>query len=187
VTTAWVQLSAARVAVTTGQRQVDSAQQAFAGMSCEELNGLRETIETLNAEQELQSAQLQLLSSRYQVYVSHAQLLAAVGDLNAQQIVSNIAVYDPEANFNRVKDRWLTPFSLIAIGVDRIASASPRGPFSHDLAGANVPKQNRIAPLAPTPGSDLMNKSLTPIQQSQLRLPDGSLGRCPLNDIRPHG
>ena len=65
VTNAWVQLSSARVAVSTGQRQVDSAQQAFAGMSCEELNGLRDTIETLNAEEELQAAQLQLVQSRY--------------------------------------------------------------------------------------------------------------------------
>ncbi len=187
VTSAWTQLSAARIAVTTGERQVDSAQQAFAGMSCEELNGLRETIETLNAEQELQAAQLQLLASRYQVYVSHAQLLAAVGDLDAQQIASNITRYDPVANFNRVKDRWLTPFSLIAMGVDRIASANPRGPFSSDLAGANVPKQDRVPALADAPSRALMNKPLTPIRDSRLRLPDGSEGHCPLNDIRPRG
>jgi TolC family type I secretion outer membrane protein len=184
VTNAWVQLSASRVAVTTGQRQVDSAQQAFAGMGCEELNGLRSTIETLNAEEELQAAQLQLVQSRYNVYVSHAALLAAVGDLSAQQIATNITVYDPEANFKRVRYAGLTPLELIAQGFDRIGSAPPRGPFSPDLAGHNVPKPENPGALAATPGRALMNKALTPITKSELKLPSGETGRCPLNEIR---
>jgi outer membrane protein len=184
VTTAWVQLSAARVAVTTGQRQVDSAQQAFAGMSCEELNGLREPIETLNAEEELQSAELQLVQNRFQVYVSHAALLAATGDLTAQQIAQGIAVYDPEANFRHVRYTGTTPLEFIARGLDRIGSASPRGPFSTDLAGGNVPHPENSGPLAPAPGRTLMNKPLTPITDSRLRLPNGDTARCPLNDIR---
>ncbi len=186
VTSAWVQLSAARVAVTTGQRQVDSAQQAFAGMSCEELNGLRSPIETLNAEEELQSAELQLVQNRYQVYVSHATLLAATGNLSAQQIADNVAVYDPEANFRHVRYAGTTPLQLLASGLDRIGSANPRGPFSTDLAGGNVPHPENAGPLAPAPGHALMNKPLTPITESRLRLPNGDTARCPLNDIRPH-
>jgi outer membrane protein TolC len=185
VTSAWVQLSSSRVAVTTGQRQVDSAQQAFAGMSCEELNGLRATIETLNAEQELQGAQIQLVESRYQVYVSHAQLLAAVGSLSAQAIADNIKIYDPEANFERVRYRGITPLDLIGMGLDRIGSAGPRGPFSPDLAGANVPKPENSGPLAPAPSRELMNRKLTPMTQSQLRLPNGDSARCPLSGPGP--
>ena len=185
VTSAWVQLSAARVAVSTGQRQVDSAQQAFAGMSCEELNGLREPIETLNAEEELQAAQLELLQNRFQVYVSHAALLAATGDLSAQQIATNITVYDPEANFRRIRYAGSTPFEFIAQGVDRIGSANPRGPFSADLSGANVPRPDKTVALASAPGRALMNQKLTPITQSKLKLPDGDTARCPLNDNRP--
>ena len=185
VTSAWVQLSAARTAVTTGQRQVDSAQQAFAGMSCEELNGLRETIQTLNAEQELQAAQLQLVQSRYQVYVSHAALLASVGELSAQQIAQGITVYDPEANFKDVRNRGLTPFELVARGVDRIGSAGPRGPLSYDLAGYYVPRPEKAGALAPAPGRALMNKPLTPMTKSELKLPNGDTARCPLNDSRP--
>jgi hypothetical protein len=184
VTSAWVDLSSSRVAVTTGQRQVESAQQAFAGMSCEELNGLRATIETLNAEQELQNAQLQLVANRYQVYVSHAQLLAAVGTLSAQAIADNIKVYDPDANFQRVRLRGATPLDLIAVGLDRIGSAGPRGPFSPDLAGANVPRPEDTGALAAAPGAELMNRKLTPITQSQLRLPNGDTARCPLSGPR---
>ena len=184
VTNAWVNLSSSRVAVTTGQRQVDSAQAAFAGMSCEELNGLRSTIETLNAEEELQAAQLSLVQSRFSVYVAHAALLAATGELSAQQIADNITVYDPEANFKHVRYSGYTPFQLAAGFVDRIGSASPRGKFSPDLAGANVPRPENPGQLAQAPGKGLMNRALTPITKSQLKLPDGETGRCPLNDIR---
>ena len=184
VTSAWVQLSSARVAVTTGQRQVDSAQQAFAGMSCEELNGLRATIETLNAEEELQAAQLQLVQSRFSVYLSHASLLAAIGELSADQIASNITVYDPEANFKRIRYAGFTPLDLVAQAADRIGSAGPRGPFSKDLAGENVPRPQNPGALATAPSRTVMNAPLTPITKSRLRLSNGDLGQCPLNDVR---
>ncbi|HWI85670.1 MAG TPA: TolC family outer membrane protein [Sphingomonas sp.] len=185
VTSAWAQLSSSRTAVTTGERQVNSAQQAFAGMSCEELNGLRSTIETLNAEQELQNAQLQLIQNRYQVYVAHAQLLAAVGNLSAQTIADNITVYDPEANFIRIRYSGLNPFGLVAAGLDRIGSAGPRGPISPDLAGANVPRPENSGPIAPSPARDTLNRKLTPMTQSQLKLPNGDTARCPLADVGP--
>lgn len=184
VTSAWVSLSSSRIAVSTGQRQVDSAQAAFAGTSCEELNGLRSTIETLNAEEELQAAQLSLLQNRYNVYVSHAALLAAVGDLSAQQIADGITVYDPEANFKHLRYAGFTPLLAIASGVDRIGSSAPRGPISQDLSGANVPHPENPGQLAPAPGKALMNKPLTPITHSRLKLPNGDTGKCPLNDIR---
>jgi len=184
VTNAWVTLSSARVAVSTGQRQVDAAQAAFAGMSCEELSGLRSTIETLNAEEELQAAQLSLLQSRYNVYVSHAALLAATGELSAQQIADGISVYDPEANFKHVRLSGFTPLELVASGIDRIGSAPTRGPLSKDLSGANVPHPENAGALAAAPNRELMNRHLTPITKSQLKLPNGDTARCPLNDIR---
>lgn len=184
VTSAWVSLSSARIAVTTGERQVDSAQAAFAGMGCEELNGLRSTIETLNAEAELQQAQLSLVQSRFNVYVAHAAVLAATGDLSAQQIAEGIAVYDPEANFKRLRYAGFTPLELVSSGADRIGSAPPRGPISKDLSGANVPHPGNPGDLAAAPSRAVMNRKLTPMMQSQLRLPNGGTGRCPLNDIR---
>jgi TolC family type I secretion outer membrane protein len=185
VTSAWVQLSSARVAVTTGQRQVDSAQAAFAGTGCEELNGLRSTIETLNAEEELQAAQLSLVQNRFNVYVEHAALLAAVGELSANQIAEGIAVYDPEANFKRIRYSGFTPLELVATGIDRIGSAAPRGPLSKDLTGGNVPHPENPGKLAAAPSRALMNGALTPITRSKLKLPNGDTGQCPLNDTRP--
>jgi hypothetical protein len=133
----------------------------------------------------LQSAQIQLVESRYQVYVSHAQLLAAVGSLSAQSIADNVKIYDPEANFNLVRYRGVTPLDLIPMGLDRIGSAGPRGPFSRDLAGENVPTPENSGPLAPAPSRELINRRLTPMTQSQLRLPNGDSARCPLLGPRP--
>ena len=180
VTSAWSQLAAARTALVTGERQVEAAQAAFAGMSCEELNGLRSTIDTLNAEQELQAAQLELLQNRYQVYISHAALLAAMGTLKAQSITSGLAAYDPDANFKRVRFKGVTPLDFLAMALDRIGSATLRRPLSADLTGANVAVPEQEPPLPPTPGPNLTQKPLVPITQSQLALPNGASGRCPL-------
>ncbi|MBW8744647.1 MAG: hypothetical protein JF628_09930, partial [Sphingomonas sp.] len=130
------------------------------------------------------AAQLSLLQNRYNVYVSHAALLAATGELSAQQIAAGVTVYDPEANFKHVRFSGFTPFELIASGVDRIGSAPPRGPLSKDLSGVNVPHPENPGSLAPSPNRELMNRHLTPITKSALRLPNGDAARCPLNDIR---
>ena len=95
-----------------------------------------------------------------------------------------ITVYDPEANFKRYRYSGITPFDLIAQGVDRIGSAPPRLPYSIDLTGGNVPRPENPGALAPAPGKAVMNHRLTPITQSRLKLPNGDTGRCPLNDIR---
>jgi TolC family type I secretion outer membrane protein len=184
VTSAWADLTSARTGLSTGQLQVNAAQQAFAGMSCEELNGLRSTIETLNAERELQDAQLTLLQYRFQLYVSHAALLAAMGALSAPEIVANIAVYDPDANFRAVRHRWMTPLEYVSMGIDRIGSAAPRRPLSATLTGADVPTPNASAPMAPLPDDATVHGRLVPIRDSKLRLPDGSVGRCPLGALQ---
>ncbi|WP_294389661.1 TolC family outer membrane protein [uncultured Sphingomonas sp.] len=184
VAQAWNDMAAARGAIAAGQRQVEAAQQAFAGMSCEELNGLRTTIETLNAQRELQGAQETLLQYRYQYYVSHAALLAAMGVLSAQDIVTNIAVYDPEANFRRVRNRGLMPLDYLGMALDRIGSASPRRPLSGDLTGINVPASNATAAMPDQPSDAMLHDKLTSRGDRTLRLPNGAVARCPLGTLR---
>ena len=50
----------------------------------------------LNAEQELASAQLGLLSNRYNEYVARASLLLAMGRLDARTVNSAIPAKDPD-------------------------------------------------------------------------------------------
>lgn len=185
VTAAWSQLSAARVALVSGERQVASAQLAFAGMQREQRYGLRSTIDTLNAEQELQSAQLNFLQSRYQEYVSRTALLAATGTLRAAVLSPAVDSYDPEVNFRRVRNRGMTPFEPIAMGLDRLGSASPRRPVSANLAGEGIPVPATAPPLPPQPGPALTDAPLTPITRSRL-VPASELpGGMPLGATLP--
>ena len=168
VTEAWSDLASTRVALAFGERQVESAQLAYAGMHREELEGLRSTIDTLNAEQELVSAQLTLLQNRYEEYVASADLLAAVGDLHADSIVADLDTYDPAAYFKKVHNRGETPLEPIARGIDRIGSANPRRPIAVDLRGADSPVPDASPVLPPQPARGEMFGPLTPITDSRL-------------------
>lgn len=177
VTAAWSQLSAARVALASGLRQVSSAQIAFAGMQQEQRFGLRTTIEVLNAEQELQSAQLTLLQNRYQEYVARGALLVAIGALGARTVAPDINAYDAEAEFARVRNKGMTPLEPIAMAIDRIGSANPKPLPSPVLTGAAQPAPDSVPALPAAPDRALTQGPLVPITQSPLvpasALPDG--------------
>jgi outer membrane protein len=180
VAQSWNDLASARTAIFTGQAQVEAAQQAFAGMSCEELNGLRSTLDTLNTQRDLQNAQDLLLQYRYRFYVAHAGLLAATGTLSAQDIVANLAVYDADANFKAVRYSGATPFELVAKELDRIGSAGLRRPQSPALKGQGVPVVDRVVAMPAEPGAALLNAPLAGRGNRALRLSDGRLAQCPL-------
>lgn len=186
VTEAWSDLASTRVALASGVRQVSSAQLAYAGMHREELEGLRSTIETLNAEQELVSAQLTLLQNRYEEYVAGASLLAAIGDLRTESIVNNLDTYDPAAYFKKVRHSGQTPLEPIARTIDRIGSANPRRPIAVDLRGADSPVPDASPVLPPQPAHSDMFGALTPVTESRLvpasELPGGLL---PAPDLPP--
>jgi TolC family type I secretion outer membrane protein len=186
VTEAWSSLASTRVALASGERQVASAQLAYAGMHREELEGLRSTIDTLNAEQELVSAQLTFLENRYEEYVASAALLAAVGDLRTESIVAHLDTYDPAAYYKKVHNRGVTPLEPIARTIDRIGSANPRRPIAADLRGAESPVPDATPVLPPQPARQDMFGALTPVTQSRLvpasELPGGLL---PAPDLPP--
>ena len=191
VTVAWSNLAAARVALASGVRQVASAQVAFAGMQREQLFGLRTTIEVLNAEQELQAAQLTLLQNRFQEYVQRGALLASIGRLEARYLAPSVALQDPEEEFRRVRNSGRTPLEPIVQTIDRIGSAGLRRPLSAELTGENTPLPASTPALAPTPGAELTRGALVPITKSPLvpasRLPGGMLptGVLPPADPTP--
>lgn len=168
VVIAWNQLGSSRIAVTSGTRQVQAAQIAFAGMQREEQFGLRSTIEVLNAEQELASAQLALLSNRYQEYVARASLLLAMGRLDARAVNSAIPAKDPEAEFKKVRWRGISPTEPVAMLLDHIGSASPYTKPKPDLRGTNQPKPAKQPVMPPQPDRSYTDKPLVPIAKSQL-------------------
>lgn len=168
VVAAWNQLAAARVGVVSGTRQVEAAQIAFAGNQREEAYGLRDTIQVLNAEEELVSAQLGLLSARYTEYTARSALLLAMGRLDARTVNSAIPAKEMDAEFKKVRWRGMLPTDGLMMMIDRVGSAKLYPTRKPDLRGKNQPKPTGSPAMPPTPAKRFTDAPLVPIQDSPL-------------------
>ncbi|MCX7351398.1 MAG: TolC family outer membrane protein [Alphaproteobacteria bacterium] len=87
--------------------QVSAAQLALNGVQQEYQAGTRTTLDVLDAQRFLVQAQvLQVTAERNRV-VSGYQLLAAIGHLTAGDVGLKVPIYDPDANYKRVRDKWI--------------------------------------------------------------------------------
>ena len=124
VSQAWSQMLAAQSSVASTQDEVKAAQVAADGVKTEQQVGLRTNIEVLNAEQELKSAQLDLIQAQRTQYVAASQLLEVMGNLTAQTFDPSVELYDPTKNFDRVKNKGWTPFETVTRTLDGLAAGT---------------------------------------------------------------
>ena len=124
VSQAWSQMLAAKSSVASTQDEVKAAQVAAEGVKTEQQVGLRTNIEVLNAEQELKSAQLDLVNAQRGQYVAAAQLLAVMGNLTAQTFDPSIQLYDPNKHFDQVKNKGWTPLEPVVQALDGLAAGT---------------------------------------------------------------
>lgn len=123
VAQAWNALHGARANLAANEEQVRAARIAFEGTREEAQVGLRTTLDVLNAEQELRQAELALVTARRDEYVAGAQVLAAMGELEARNLTQGVEIYDPTVNFNRVKRSWgWVPWEHLVEVVDRVGA-----------------------------------------------------------------
>jgi TolC family type I secretion outer membrane protein len=154
----WAQLVAARTSISSDLATVTAAETAFFGMRQEERFGLRSTIELLNAQQELIGAQISLLRNRYNEYTARAGVLNAIGQLSAGALIPGIDVYDPEADFDRVKNRYALPTEYVVRALDGIVAPDIGPP----LAARETTTPDRQAALPPQPSDAMMRAPLRP-------------------------
>jgi len=149
VSSAYAQSLSARSTLTAGQEAVRAATVAAEGVRQEAQVGLRTTLDVLNQELELRSAEVTLASARRNEYVAQANLLAAMGRLEGQDLDASLAVYDPATNYNRVRNRGALPWDGVIEAIDRIA-APPVVP-ANDAADAPIDTQlkSEIVQTAP--------------------------------------
>ncbi|MDB5446237.1 MAG: type secretion outer membrane protein TolC [Phenylobacterium sp.] len=149
ITQSWNQLIAARANIVSTDEGVKAAAIAAEGTHQEEQVGLRTTIDVLNAEQELRSAQLNQVAARHDEYVAAASVLATMGRLEARDLIPSQPQYDSKANFRRLRMTWgWVPWEEPIAIVDR-AVALPPIPQTHDLT-----REQAIGPgLQPPPGA----------------------------------
>jgi outer membrane protein len=147
ITQAWNQLLANRANIAATDEQVRAAEIAAEGTHQEYQVGLRTTIDVLNAEQELRSAQLSQVAAHHDEYVAAATLLATMGRLEARDLIPSQPQYDPAANFRRLRITWgWVPWEEPIGLVDRYV-AYPMIPQTKDL-----PREPAMGPgLKPAP------------------------------------
>jgi outer membrane protein len=139
VSSAYAQSISARASLQAGEEAVRAATVAAEGVRQEAQVGLRTTLDVLNQELELRSAQVTLASARRNEYVAQANLLASMGRLEGQDLDAAMTVYDPAANYNRVRNRGGLPWDGLVETIDRLA-APPVVP-ANDAADAPIDTQ----------------------------------------------
>ncbi len=109
---AYANWQAARAVIQSSEVAVDANRLALEGTRAENSVGTRNVLDVLNAEQELLNSQVQLISARRNEYVAGFVLLAAMGRAEAENLgLDGGALYDPVANYERVRNRasdWRT-------------------------------------------------------------------------------
>jgi len=139
VSSAYAQSISSRATLQAGEEAVRAATVAAEGVRQEAQVGLRTTLDVLNQELELRNAQITLASARRNEYVAQASLLAAMGRLEGADLDAALTVYDPAANYNRVRNRRGPPVEGIGETIDRLA-APPVVP-ANDAADAPIDTQ----------------------------------------------
>ncbi|MFD1341439.1 TolC family outer membrane protein [Litorisediminicola beolgyonensis] len=104
VANAYVQLNVARANIAAGQNQVRASRVAFEGVREEATLGARTTLDVLDAEQELLDARTTLISATVDEYLAAYNVLAAIGQLTAEDLRLPVQRYDPTEYYKLVKD-----------------------------------------------------------------------------------
>jgi len=92
--------------IAATQQAVSANGLSLEGVRAENSVGTRSILDILNAEQEYLNTQVQLVSARRNSYVAAFSVLAAMGKAEARDLgIEGGALYDPEVNYERVKDK----------------------------------------------------------------------------------
>jgi outer membrane protein len=105
---AWASWQAANSIIQSSAAAVSAAELSLEGVRAENSIGNRSILDVLNAEQELLSARVQLVTARRNAYVAGFTLLAAIGRAEARDLNLDTGgpLYDPVVNYGSLKGRW---------------------------------------------------------------------------------
>lgn len=115
----WDQLSAARRALPAYTRAISAAQSAFNGAQQQQLAGQITSLDVLDTARDLLNTRQAQAQAEAQLYVQHALLLGAMGQLRADAFAPGTPVFNPEGN-DRVNWDGL-PSAPIVEAIDGLA------------------------------------------------------------------
>ncbi|MFV3076185.1 TolC family outer membrane protein [Niveispirillum fermenti] len=102
----WEALVTSRASIKSREEQVRAANIALEGVRQEATVGSRTVLDTLDAEQELLNAQVELVRSQRDEIVASFQVMAAIGQLSANTLELAVQVYDVEGHYNRASNKF---------------------------------------------------------------------------------
>ncbi|MDN5927825.1 MAG: TolC family outer membrane protein [Hyphomicrobiales bacterium] len=106
VAAAWSQYQAAQESSRANAEAVKAAQLALDGVIEERNVGQRTTLDVLNSQADLITAQINQVSAARDVVVASYAIVSATGRLSAGRLGLQVAEYQPEEHYNAVKDKW---------------------------------------------------------------------------------
>ena len=104
--TGWDTLTATVMPVSAARTAVAANEVATRGVVRQQGVGARTLLDVLNAQQELFSANVRLVSARHDQLAAGLQLLNAVGGLGAEELRLPVTIYDPVRHYDEVRGRW---------------------------------------------------------------------------------
>jgi outer membrane protein len=106
-TQAWEQLQSSKAQVDSVRAQIRAAEIALDGVQREAIVGSRTTLDVLNAEQELLNARTSLVQALSTVVSQSYTLASTIGRLTAADLGLAVDLYDTQAYYNAVRNRWV--------------------------------------------------------------------------------
>jgi outer membrane protein len=106
-TQAWETLQSNRARVESLRSTIRAAEIALEGVQQEAAVGSRTVLDILNAEQELFNARVDLVRAQRDQLVSEFQLAAATGRLTAADLELPVQLYDVDAHYEAVREKWI--------------------------------------------------------------------------------
>jgi outer membrane protein len=107
VTASWNAYAAFGLIIKSAKAQVAAEQLAFEGTRQEYEAGTRTTLDVLNAQAAVVAAKTTLVRAERNRVVAAYRLIAAVGRLNAADLRLAVTLYDPNTNYDAVRDKWI--------------------------------------------------------------------------------
>lgn len=106
-TTFWEQMISDRATIKSLQAAIRANEISLDGTQQEAAVGQRTVLDILNAEQVLLQSRVNLVSSQHDEIVAELSLASAVGALTAKNLALPVELYEPDKNFNTVRDKWI--------------------------------------------------------------------------------
>ena len=106
VSISWNNLTAAREIIRSAKAQVSASDLALDGVRQEYLVGSCTTLDVLDAESDVVTARIVLVSAERDQIVAAYQILGSIGRLTARDLSLPVEYYDADENYLNVRGKW---------------------------------------------------------------------------------